>query len=75
MIEGRQRVIDRIPERRMMVLATDGALRQFRPVDNALFISGQPLRHDYLEGVTGRRGAIGAARIEWRSISGIATSS
>jgi vanillate O-demethylase monooxygenase subunit len=30
MIEAQQRVVDRTPERRMMVLATDGALNQFR---------------------------------------------
>jgi hypothetical protein len=30
MIEAQQRVIDRTPERRMMVLSTDGALHQFR---------------------------------------------
>ena len=30
MIEAQQRVVERTPERRMMVLATDGALNQFR---------------------------------------------
>jgi len=30
MIEAQQRVVDRTPERRMMILATDGALNQFR---------------------------------------------
>jgi len=30
MIEAQQRVVDRTPERRMMVLSTDGALNQFR---------------------------------------------
>ena len=30
MIEVQQRVVDRTPERRMMILATDGALNQFR---------------------------------------------
>src|SRR5207245_3446787 len=30
MIEAQQHVVDRSPERRMMVLATDGALNQFR---------------------------------------------
>jgi hypothetical protein len=30
MIEAKQRVVDRTPERRMMILATDGALNQFR---------------------------------------------
>jgi len=30
MIEAQQHVVDRTPERRMMILATDGALNQFR---------------------------------------------
>jgi vanillate O-demethylase monooxygenase subunit len=30
MIEAQQRVVERTPERRMMVLSTDGALNQFR---------------------------------------------
>jgi len=30
MIESQQRVVDRTPERRMVILATDGALNQFR---------------------------------------------
>jgi Vanillate O-demethylase oxygenase C-terminal domain len=30
MIEAQQRVVDRTPERRMMVLATDGAVNHFR---------------------------------------------
>jgi vanillate O-demethylase monooxygenase subunit len=41
MIEAQQRVVDRTPERRMMILATDGALNQFRRLMAGLIAAEQ----------------------------------
>jgi vanillate O-demethylase monooxygenase subunit len=44
MIEAQQRVVDRTPERRMMVLSTDGALKQFRRLMTGLIEAEQQPR-------------------------------
>jgi len=41
MIEAQQRVVERTPERRMMVLSTDGALNQFRRLMAGLIAADQ----------------------------------
>jgi hypothetical protein len=41
MIEAQQRVLNRTPERRMMILSTDGALNQFRRLMAGLIAAEQ----------------------------------
>jgi len=72
---GRAETLTRGPvvTRSMTPLMTR-AIDEMRAVHRVICGRGSELRRGgHLEGVTGRRGAIGAARTESRSIAGIAT--